>query len=99
MITRTLDIDVLGELRTGGHASAALHVTIGDQPFQEHFDDPTNIDEVWSYVNTHTDDFAEVYAINTVYTEVGTVVTPVQEAGNQRTWETRLVTRQITIIA
>jgi hypothetical protein len=96
---RALHIEVLGKLwMPGVMASTVLDVSIGEGPFQEQFDNPTDADEVWRYVDTHSGDFSQVIAINATYCESSTTLDSVQVSGDQVYRESRTVSREVHVV-
>jgi hypothetical protein len=94
---RTLDITILGKLWMGGDASTSLSVTVGEGPFQVQFDNPTDLNEVLSYVDTHSGDFSQIIAVEATYRESNTTLVDSQQAGNQTYTETRIIAREIQL--
>jgi hypothetical protein len=66
-------IRVLGKLwMPNTQAATELTITVGTGPFQVDID-PTDVDAVWGYVDTHTGDFSAITAIDVE------ISTPVRE--------------------
>lgn len=95
---KTLSIAILGKLwMPQVDASTTLNVMIGDDPFQAHFDDPTNLDDVMAYVDRNSGDFSQIIAVDVTYRESSTTLVSVQEAGDQTYTETRIIAREIRL--
>jgi hypothetical protein len=96
---RTLSIDIVGELwMPGCVASTRLDLTLGDGPFQEHFDNPTDPDEVWQYVDTHSGDFSRIIGIDAEYCEASTTIVDEQRSDDQVYTEARTISRTIHVV-
>ena len=91
MTTMTLFVEWIGPIWQPGvvaHHQEALK--IGDGPFQTHFDDPRDADEIESWISTHSGDFSGI----TMWT--GTLIEERSDASTVSTDTTRFWDRCTT---